>query len=382
MQIPQSLKPTQSPKSIQNLKLFKIQRTGVYDGPGVRTTLFFQGCNLRCLWCQNPEGQSFQGGLVPECNYSNEEIMDIVLRDKEYYSATNGGVTLSGGKPLLQDPDNLIELLKLLKEENISIAAETTLHVPWKNVKKIAPYIDLFLVDLKVVGDNDLHVKLTKQTSTLIHSNITKLLELNANIKFRMVMVPGLNDSESNIITAADFLKSINYDSIELLKYHNIYEEKAKRLGLIQETLNISPEQSLASIQKALDLFKNYGINTENADLDSSRHQANFTQRVIDIQKAIRESPRTLCIEVSKLKTKYYKKNGFKKPNPLHRAERLSYILQNKKVIIYPQELLVGNFTSKRVGSQLWEELNGALPLGLCNLESKSPKTCSIPIFI
>ncbi len=144
MQIAQSLKPTQSPKSIQNLKLFKIQRTGVYDGPGVRTTLFFQGCNLRCLWCQNPEGQSFQGGLVPECNYSNEEIMDIVLRDKEYYSATNGGVTLSGGEPLLQDPDNLIELLKLLKEENISIAAETTLHVPWKNVKKIAPYIDLF----------------------------------------------------------------------------------------------------------------------------------------------------------------------------------------------------------------------------------------------
>ena len=214
--------------------------------PGVRTTLFFQGCNLRCLWCQNPEGQSFQGGLVPECNYSNEEIMDIVLRDKEYYSATNGGVTLSGGEPLLQDPDNLIELLKLLKEENISIAAETTLHVPWKNVKKIAPYIDLFLVDLKVVGDDDLHVKLTKQTSTLIHSNITKLLELNANIKFRMVMVPGLNDSESNIITAADFLKSINYDSIELLKYHNIYEEKAKRLGLIQETLNILPEQSLS----------------------------------------------------------------------------------------------------------------------------------------
>ncbi len=115
-----------------------------------------------------------------------------------------------------------------------------------KMSRKLPPISISSLVDLKVVGDDDLHVKLTKQTSTLIHSNITKLLELNANIKFRMVMVPGLNDSESNIITAADFLKSINYDSIELLKYHNIYEEKAKRLGLIQETLNISPEQSLS----------------------------------------------------------------------------------------------------------------------------------------
>lgn len=362
MQVAQSLKVNQDLKFTQDLKLFKIQRTCVYDGPGIRTTIFFQGCNLRCLWCQNPEGQSFQGDMASNCNYSIDDIMDVVSRDKEYYFSTNGGVTLSGGEPLLQNPNSLIRLLKLLKKENINVAAETTLYMPWKNVSKLAPYIDLFLVDLKVVGDDDLHIKYTEHDSTLIHSNIKKLLELNANIKFRMVMVPGFNDSENNIEAAAEFLKSINYDSIELLKYNNMYEDKAKRLGLDQPSLNITPEQSLASIKKEIELFNYHGIKAENTELDSSRHQAVFTQRVKEIQKTIRESPRALCIESDKLKTKYYKEYGFEKPTPIHRAESLSYVLQNKKVIIYPRELLVGNYTSKRVAGHVWVPLYGDLP--------------------
>ena len=207
----------------QNLKSYNIQRTCVHDGPGICTTIFFQGCNLRCLWCQNPEAQSFQGNIVPDCNYSIDEILEVLSRDKEYYLSTNGGVTLSGGEPLLQDPNSLIDLLKLLKKDKMKVSAETSLHAPWENIRKIAPYIDLFLVDLKVVGDDDLHVKYTKQDTTLIRSNLKKLLDLGANIKFRMVMLPGLNDSKHNIQAAADFLKSIKHDSIELLKYHNIY---------------------------------------------------------------------------------------------------------------------------------------------------------------
>ncbi len=178
-----------------------------------------------------------------------------------------------------------------------------------------------------------------------------------------MVMVPGLNDNETNIQAAADFLKSINHDSIELLKYHNLYEEKAKRLGLTQEFLNITPEQSLESITHGLELFRQYGIHAENIELDSCKHQTIFTQRVKDIQKEIRESHPALCVEVAKLKTRYYKKYGFKKPIPVHRAERLSYVLQNKKIIVYPHELLVGNFTSKRVAGQVWEEYYGTLDI-------------------
>ena len=174
-------------------------------------------------------------------------------------------------------------------------------------------------------------------------------------------MVPGYNDGENNIKAAADFLKSVNHNSIELLKYHNMYEEKARRLGLASVSLNITNDQSLVSVKQAVDLFKSLGIKAECYDLDASRHKAIFSRRVYDIQNAIRESGRSLCFEVSRLKTDYYKKHGFKKPNPIHRAKRLSYVLKNKSVIIYPNELLVGNFTTKRCGGQIWEEHYGAL---------------------
>ncbi len=346
---------------IKNLNVLKIQRTCVHDGPGIRTTIFFKGCKLRCLWCQNPEALSFAPDTSPESDYSISDIMEIVLRDKDYYFKTGGGVTLSGGDPLLQDPHHLILLLESLLKENVHVAVETSLHVPWENISRVAPYIDLFLVDLKVVGDDNLHIKLTKQDSLLIHGNIKKLINAKANIKFRMVMVPGYNDTESNIKATADFLKSINYNSIELLKYHNMYEDKAKRLGLVRESLNITPEQSLDSVKKAIELFKTFGIKTECVDLDSSRNKAVFTERVYKIQNDIRESDYHLCFEVSKLKTDFYKKSGFKKPTHIHRSERLSYVLRNKEVIIYPHELLVGNFTSKRVGGQVWEEHYGIL---------------------
>ena len=343
------------------LKVFKIQRTCVHDGPGIRTTIFFQGCNLRCLWCQNPEALSFQPDLAPDSDYSIPDIIELVSRDKDYYCKTHGGVTLSGGEPLLQDPDSLIPLLESLKKEKIHVAVETSLHVPWGNIEKLAPHIDLFLADLKVVGDDSLHKKYTRQDSKLIHANINKLIALNANVKFRMVMVPGYNDGDNSIKAAADFLKSVNHDSIELLKYHNMYEEKARRLGLESESLNITNDQSLASVKRAVELFKSLGIKAECYDLDAKRHNAVFSKRVYDIQNAIRESGRSLCFEVSRLKTDYYKKHGFKKPNPIHRAERLSYVLENKSVIIYPDELLVGNFTAKRCGGQIWEEHYGAL---------------------
>ncbi|MHA1147387.1 MAG: pyruvate formate lyase family protein [Promethearchaeota archaeon] len=377
MQIAQSI----NPKTSYSLKCFNIQRTCVHDGPGIRTTIFFQGCNLRCLWCQNPEGQFFQGDLGSECNYTIDDIIENVSRDKSYYFLNHGGVTLSGGEPLLQDPDSLIYLLELLKKDKINIAAETTLHAPWENIKRVAPYIDLFLVDIKIVGDEDLHKKCTKFDSTLIHNNIKKLLDLNVKIKFRMVMVPGYTDGEKNIKATAEFLKSINYNTIELLRYHNLYEDKAKKLGLDYVSLNITPDQALESLEKGIKLFRLYGIKAENKDLEPKEHKALFTPRVKRIQRDIRSSPRALCIETSKLRTKYYRKyKGFKKPTPIHRAERLAYVMKNKKVKVYPQELLVGNFTSKRVAGNIWEELYGSLPIiyvPFVNFQKPVPFQCS-----
>ncbi|MFC1851279.1 pyruvate formate lyase family protein [candidate division CSSED10-310 bacterium] len=356
----ESGQPKKQKKGIRKnrLRVLNIQRTCVYDGPGIRTTIFFQGCRLRCTWCQNPESLS---DVTPDNDYLISNIVEIVSRDKEYYFKTGGGVTLSGGEPLLQNPADLIPLMKSLNKEKIHIAVETALHVPWKNVDKLAPYIDLFLIDLKILGDDILHKKYTKQSNRLIHSNIKKLIYLKANVKFRMVMVPGCNDKESDIKAASEFLKSVGHHSIELLKYHNMYEGKAERLGLERELLNITNDQAVRSIKGAVNLFENYNIRTECNELDVSRNKALFPKRVYDIQNAIRDSDHSLCFEVSSLKTDFYRKNGFEKPNPIHRSERLSYVLKNKEIIVYPEELLVGNFTSKRRGSQVWEEHFGML---------------------
>ena len=115
----------------EKLKILKIQRTCVHDGPGIRTTIFFQGCGLRCLWRQNPEALSYRSEFADDGDYSISGIVELVSRDKDYYYKTNGGVTLSGGDPLLQKPDSLIPLLDALRRENIHIAVETSLHVPW-----------------------------------------------------------------------------------------------------------------------------------------------------------------------------------------------------------------------------------------------------------
>ena len=343
------------------LSVLKIQRTCVHDGPGIRTTLFFQGCRLRCAWCQNPETLSLKSAARTEEKLSISDILETVTRDKAYYFKTGGGVTLSGGDPLLQNPTDLIPLLEELKKKKIHVAVETALHVPWKHVEELASHIDLFLVDLKLVGDDKLHKKHTKQSSRLIHENIRKLIDLKAKVKFRMVMVPGCNDADRNIKAAAKFLKSVGHHSIEVLKFHNMYEDKARRLGLERKALNITNDQALASVKRAIERFADDDIKAECCELGAARHTAVFTQRVYDIQNAIREDGHNLCFEVAGLKTKYYKKNGFDEPNPIHRSKRLAYVLKNKEVIVYPDELLVGNFTSKRRGAQLWEEHCGVL---------------------
>ncbi len=351
--------------ALESLKILKVQRTCVHDGPGLRTTLFFQGCNLRCAWCQNPEALSITDAPQAERSYTTADVLDIVLRDKDYFRNSGGGVTLSGGDPLLQKPSALIPLLEALRNEGISVAAETALCVPWEHVARLAPFITLFLVDLKVLGDDALHKKCTGQSNRLIHSNIRKLINTGAEVRFRMVMVPGYNDADADIGAAAEFLRSLGHDSIELLKYHNMYEDKARRLGLEREALNITNDRAVASVRHAIERFRESDVTAECLELQARRGRAAFPKRVYDIQNAIRESDYHLCFEVSKLKTDYYRKNGFDKPHFIHRAERLAYVLERKRCIVYPKELLVGNFTSKRRGGQVWEEHSGVAMVSL-----------------
>ena len=368
-----------------DLNVFDVQRTCVHDGPGIRTTVFFRGCNLRCLWCQNPEGLSFKGNT----KYSADELLDLVSRDKAYYFSSDGGVTLSGGEPLLQDSDSLVSLLKRLKEKKIKVAVETTFNVPWENISRAAPHVDLFLIDLKVVGNDELHQKCTGRGSKLIRENLERLPELGAAVRFRMVMVPGFTDSEENIENTAALLKELGYSSIELLKYHSLYEGKAERLGLEYEKLEITPDQSRASLEKGAALFEKLGIAVEATSLEQSIPGAEFTGRVREIQKTIRGTQQAVCIEDSLLKTEYYRKHAFKrpyrkrayrKPSPVHRAECLAHTLRKKTIRVYPHELLVGNFTSKRVGGRVWTEYLGFLGVAQvlgANRRTPVPFKCS-----
>ncbi|MDR2752905.1 MAG: radical SAM protein, partial [Oscillospiraceae bacterium] len=211
------------------LPVAKIQRTCVHDGPGLRSTVFFKGCGLRCLWCQNPE--NLTAALTEgDMRLTAEDIVAELRKDAVYYKATGGGVTLSGGEPLLQPREALAQLLRLLRAEGIPVSVETTLHAPWETIAALAPDIDLFLVDFKLLGDSAGHKALTGQTDDLIRANTKKLLANKPRpaVRFRMVVVPGKNDSPAQLAAAADYLKGLGFNELELLQYHTMHEAKAE----------------------------------------------------------------------------------------------------------------------------------------------------------
>jgi formate C-acetyltransferase len=333
----------------------------VHDGPGLRTTVFFKGCGLRCLWCQNPEALTRTAG-TDDISLSVDALCAELLKDRAYYQASGGGVTFSGGEPLLQKPALLLELFKALKSEGVPISIETALHAPREHIAALAPLVDLFLVDFKLIGDCAGHKALTKQEDELIVSNFIELQKHKANIRVRMLVVPGKNDAPAQIKAAAAFLLSKGVQSIELLQYHTMHESKAERLALEIPQLGISPNQALPALKRAAEEFRNAGIAVESDYLQPDVQPTVFTPRVRAIWQEIKSAPREVCFETAHLKTAYYKKyKGFRKPVYIHRAERLYYVLDRRTVKIYPGELIVGNFTAKRVAGQVWEEQFGVL---------------------
>ncbi len=275
--------------------IFDIQRFSIHDGPGVRTTVFFKGCSLRCVWCHNPESQRtekqlafFRHKCVPcgkcekickkaftaECTTcgkcaescptgareilgrteSAENVVKTVIRDKEYYVTSGGGVTLSGGEPLLQ-ADFAAEILRLCKENGISTAIETAGNAPWENFLKVLPYCDLFLYDVKTI-DEELHKKLTGASNKTILENAEKLKKTGKEILFRTPVVPGYNDKE--LIKIAAFCQG----KWEILAYHETGKGKYEALGLPYTVTAIPPtaEEMTAYAEKTGAIYKPTGI--------------------------------------------------------------------------------------------------------------------------
>jgi pyruvate formate lyase activating enzyme len=272
--------------------IFDIKRFAVHDGPGIRTTVFFKGCPLRCLWCHNPEsmkierqivffeskcigcGECFkrcpngaveatpQGrkyyrdkctlcGMCVEYCYAEatvmqgkivsvDEVIEEVKKDMPFYENSGGGVTISGGEPAMQ-PEFCIAVLRESKKAGMHTALDTSGYVKWEIFSKILEYVDLVLYDVKHM-DPAKHKEYTGLSNRLILANLKKLDKLDIPIEIRMPVIPGLNDSEGNLSAASQFLREMkNIKRIKLLPYHRLGEGKYERLDMEYRLKNVEP---------------------------------------------------------------------------------------------------------------------------------------------
>ncbi|UOD35707.1 glycyl-radical enzyme activating protein [Deferribacteraceae bacterium V6Fe1] len=254
--------------------IFDIKRYSIHDGPGIRTTVFLKGCPLKCLWCHNPESQNSKPqffyyrdkcigcklcvsvcstkGLTFRDNkiarnsceyclkceevcpslsiktvgkyYSIPDLVNIIKKDIDFYGST-GGVTFSGGEPLMQY-DFLMEALKTLKEKNINIAIDTCGYTTSERILQVSEFADIFLYDLKHF-DNHKHKELTGVGNDLILQNLKLLSKTGVKIIVRVPVIPTLTDSEDNLKSIRDFVESLRGDiTLEPVFYHDIMTGK------------------------------------------------------------------------------------------------------------------------------------------------------------
>lgn len=203
-----------------------IETFGLVDGPGIRTVIFLNKCNLRCKFCHNPETW-----VMKNENYTSEEIVDRVLRNKPYYK-NNGGVTFSGGEPLLQY-EFLLETCKKLKQENIHIAIDTA-GVGNGDYQELLQTIDLVLLDIKHITKEG-YIDIT-QTDNIDKFNdfVEQLNKTNVEVWIRQVIIPDVNDNIEYMNTLATYIKTNikNVTKIEFLPFHTLGNEKYEKLGI------------------------------------------------------------------------------------------------------------------------------------------------------
>ena len=223
-----------------------IETFGTVDGPGIRTVVFFNGCHLRCIYCHNPEMWSKQNN-----NMTVEDLVSKILKNKEYFGDT-GGVTFSGGEPLLH-VDFIIEVSKELKKHNIHIALDTA-GVGLGNYEKLLNYIDLIIFDVKHTTVSGFK-KVTQVNSNEQEKFIEIANKLNKSFWIRQVIVPGIMDNEEYLYSLKDYIKQIqNIEKIEFLPYHKLGREKYLKLGIPYPCENI-PEMDKEKCNKLYNRF-------------------------------------------------------------------------------------------------------------------------------
>ncbi|BDD02159.1 glycyl-radical enzyme activating protein [Persicobacter psychrovividus] len=260
-----------------------VQRMSIHDGPGIRSVVFFKGCNMRCAWCHNPETFSRQPQLkftadnciscqacvtacesdalsyekgkviwkptacrqchqcVSHCftkalkvvgeRYQTSEVVELLRQDFPFFRQSNGGVTLSGGEPMMQG-EALFLLLKALKAEKIHCVVQTNMSYPWARYKKLLPLVDLWMVDLKLM-DAAQHQKWTGIPNERILSNIRKLDEKQAAYELRCPVVPKVNDEPEQLKAMATFIHALKHcQHFQLNAFHPMGAPKYDALGM------------------------------------------------------------------------------------------------------------------------------------------------------
>lgn len=259
--------------------IFNIQRFSIHDGPGIRTTVFLKGCPLNCAWCHNPESQyclpeimvradrchgcgvcvqicsqehallsdgrrqpakcSACGACVTACSHDAlelvgrtqtvDQVMQAIMKDELFYDESGGGVSFSGGEPLLQ-AEFLANLLLASRQYGLHTVVDTCGYAPWNVLAKLAPLVDRFLFDVKLM-DETRHLQHTGQPNRLILDNLQRLTQIHRQVEIRVPVIPGVNDDRENLAALAAYLCHLPILGVKLLPYHTYGADKYAHLG-------------------------------------------------------------------------------------------------------------------------------------------------------
>lgn len=290
--------------------VLNIQKYAIHDGAGIRTTVFFKGCPLSCLWCHNPESQRYGrelmfhqdrctgcgacagvcpggaalppdrdacrqcGACVDACVHGarewageRREVRELVReleKDRMFYEQSGGGVTLSGGEVLAQDMDYIEALTRRLWEDGISVDIDTCGHVPYERFRRVLPYADTFLYDIKLM-DPEAHRRYTGVDNRLILENLKRLSGDGGKLDIRLPLIAGVNADDGHIQAVISFLKgeNIRVHRVNLLKYHDTGRGKYAKLGRTYDGDSMAPPED-AWLEAARETFLQSGFtNTE-----------------------------------------------------------------------------------------------------------------------